>query len=329
MGVLIVYMDPGISEERIEKVLDSAKSAGAKWVRIGIIWELIQPEKGVYNFSEYDRIIENILDKGLKPLPVVIGTPKWASSCEDSPYYYYCPPTFNKVDSSKTGYDYLKTFAQKLSERYKNKITHFEFWNEPDTLYFLHDTNQNGTSADEYGYMLKSFYMGIKSGNPDAKVLIGGLAYDERENLCDKDFLKKLFEFHPFIFLFFDIMNIHLNFRAPEEIPEIVKSTDKYSRKVWRKKDIWVTEISYSPVKRFQILDGYKNGEESFEMYIFDSILETVKSGVKVVFWAPLFDYPSDVDDDFPFKYSGLYTFELSPKKAVNIFKLISELISL
>ena len=76
LGVLIVYMDPGISHERAEAVFDAAKKAGAKWVRIGLIWALAEPSPGEYNFTEFDWIINAALERNLSVLPVVMFTPK-------------------------------------------------------------------------------------------------------------------------------------------------------------------------------------------------------------------------------------------------------------
>ncbi|HEC89153.1 MAG TPA: hypothetical protein ENI44_01055, partial [Thermoplasmatales archaeon] len=47
LGVLIIYMDPGIEHSRALKVLDAARNIDAKWIRIGFIWVLANPEKDV------------------------------------------------------------------------------------------------------------------------------------------------------------------------------------------------------------------------------------------------------------------------------------------
>ena len=48
--------------------LDRVQELGMKWVRRGFIWESIEREKGVYDFSQYDRFVNDCEKRGLKIL---------------------------------------------------------------------------------------------------------------------------------------------------------------------------------------------------------------------------------------------------------------------
>ncbi len=327
LGVLIVYVDPGIKTERLEEVFDAAKSIKAKWIRIGFIWALANPEKDKYNFKDYDIIINEALKRDLRILPVVIWTPEWASANRNPDKYIFYPPTEKTVGKYGSGYDYLEKFAETISERYKGKIEYYELWNEPDMRPSLCDANGNGTSSDEYAKMLSYFYKGIKAGNKEAKVVLGGLAQGEREPECEKDYALKLLgsERYP-AGKNFDVFNFHTNFKLPDEIKKQIEDNEKLLKKFGiGEKKIWITETSYTSDPKHQILEGYKHGEIGFSKYVYDAITAEINAGADVIFWAALHDYKPDVPESDPYKYSGLFDYNLHIKLAGEIFRNISE----
>ncbi len=333
LGVLIVGMDPGIEHDRASRVLDAAQAVGARWIRIGFIWALANPEKDTYDFTEFDWIIDQAIARNLSVLPVVMFTPSWASSRPNAQDFYLFPPTDERIGdltsplgTSGTGYDYLYGFARAIADHYRNRIDHWELWNEPDMNDSLKDANGNGSSADEYARMLAYFYRGIKDGNPRAWVVLGGLADDPREPSCDASFLNEILTDEEYPALAnFDIQNIHTNFRSPREIlAQIKRNRDAVNHAGGGGKKMWITETSYTPVPEFQILPGYQGGEDGFNRYIQDALTVQLRSEAEIVFWATLHDYAPETPDDFPYKHSGLYTYDLKLKKGGQIFRQIA-----
>ncbi len=327
LGVLIVYADPGIGKERLAKVFDAAKSIKARWIRIGFIWALANPEKGKYDFKAYDTIINEALRRNLHILPVVIWTPKWASANRNSSKWMFYPPTEKTVGKYGNGYDYLEKFGETISKRYKGKIEYWELWNEPDMHPSLYDANRNGTSSDEYAKMLFYFHKGIKEGNKKAKIVLGGLAQGEKEPECEKDYALKLLESEKYpAGKNFDVFNFHANFKSPVEIRKQIEDNKKLLKKFGiERKKIWITETSYTSDPKHQILEGYKNGKSGFSKYVYDAITTEINAGADVIFWAALHDYKPDVPESDPYKYSGLFDYNLHIKTAGEIFKNISE----
>ncbi|WP_157723241.1 beta-galactosidase [Thermococcus barossii] len=316
LGVLVVYMDPGISHERAEAVFDAARDVGAKWVRIGFIWAIAEPSPGEYNFTEFDWIINAALQRNLLVLPVVMFTPRWASERPDARNYYLYPPS---------NPEYLREFARALAAHYRGRVTHWELWNEPDMAGFLKDPDGDGSTADDYAEMLAHFYRGIKEGNSSAKVVLGGLANSKAEPSCEGSYLRKLLSDPEFpAGRNFDVMNVHTNFRNPWEIVEEMREIRTVLQEFGLEKPIWVTETSYTPVKRFQILPCYR-GEEGFERYVHNALVVELNEGAEVAFWAALHDYGGDRPESDPYKYSGLYTYDLKPKGAAEVFRNLSE----
>lgn len=330
LGVLVVYLDPGIDHDRAIAILDAAREVGAGWIRVGLIWGLANPAVDAYDFEEYDWIFERARERGIRVLAVVMYTPRWASSNPQSEEYYLFPPTDRVVGGARsplgtsgTGYDYLYEFARIASSRYRGVIDRWELWNEPDMLDSLRDADGDGTSSDEYARMLAYFYRGIKDGNPEAAVLLGGLAYSPEEPGCDPDYLEEVLSDSEYpASENFDVLNLHLNFRDPGEFPELVEGAlETLGQFGADDREVWITELSYSPIERFQILPSYRGGEPAFERYVREALKAGLEAGAQVVFWAPLYDYPPEKPEDFPYKYSGLYTYDLRLKGAGEVYR--------
>ncbi len=319
LGVLIVYMDPGIEHSRALRVFDAAREVGATWVRIGFIWALAEPSRGEYNFAEFDWIISAAMERNLSVLPVVMFTPRWASSHPDAEDYYLYPPS---------NMEYLREFGKAVASHYRGKVDHWELWNEPDMKEFLKDADGDGSTAHEYAEMLASFHRGVKEGNPEAYVLLGGLADSATEPGCERDYLRKLLGDPEFpAGKYFEIHNIHTNFRSPEDIARQIRRNRDILSEFNLTKPVWVTETSYTPVKRFQNLPCYR-GERGFEKYIHDALVVELNSGVEVAFWAALHDYTPSTPESDPYKYSGLYTYTLERKTAADVFENLAALLS-
>ena len=54
------------------ETLNQVRELGVKWVRRGFIWEAIEKETGVYDFSKYDVFVKNCRDRGLSIISVVV-----------------------------------------------------------------------------------------------------------------------------------------------------------------------------------------------------------------------------------------------------------------
>ena len=50
-----------------EKAYDKVAALGVKWVRIQSGWAKTEKEKGVYDFSWLDKVVDNLISRGLKP----------------------------------------------------------------------------------------------------------------------------------------------------------------------------------------------------------------------------------------------------------------------
>lgn len=281
------------------------KEAGVGWVRMDFLWEDIEPEQGKPSFEKYDQIVDLLYKNNIHILGILDYSTGWAAACRK----WNCPPKDNAL--------FVK-YAVMLVTRYKDRIKHWEVWNEPDSGVYW--SEQDGLKS--YCALLKDVYLAAKKVDPGCKILNGGLALglSSVNRLYDngaKDY--------------FDILNIHF-FENPLHGEGVIKgviSFPKLARKVMerngdRDKKIWITEIGCPGVKRgIRTNDWWlgKNPREKQQAeWVKKVYTELLKDKtVEKVFWAFFRDcsghWGNGVD------YFGLIRWDYSRKPAFKAYK--------
>jgi hypothetical protein len=166
--------------------LPLAVEAGVHWLRLrAFSWDEIEPSRtdpATYHWEAVDEdSLRNAAEAGMQVIAGIQYTPEWAQKVPGS----YCGP----IRADK-----LPEFAQflrALVARYSGPPYHVRYWelgNEPDVDPALVSARSVfgcwGDREDEYyggryyAEMLKVAYPAIKSADPQAQVLIGGLLLD-------------------------------------------------------------------------------------------------------------------------------------------------------
>lgn len=143
--------------------LDLIKDLGLTWVRRGFIWEAIEKEKGVYDFSKYDVLMEECKKRGFK----VVGAIAFSNKLYG---------THAKDEPGRTGY---AKFAAALAAHYKDYDIVWEIWNEPNTMTFWGKHGKKGNTpeyAEEYYGLVKATVPEMKKANPKCIVLGGSVS---------------------------------------------------------------------------------------------------------------------------------------------------------
>ncbi len=167
---------------------DKLVESGGDWTRLqpGLRWARIEPNEGDRNWSaeaDLETQLRYFSDRNINVMLVVNMAPVWAQRVTNQ----YCGP----VRPNK--YAAMANFFRDAVARYTAppfNIRHFEFWNEPDADFKTDGlVNQSlfgcwGNKSDpyyngrEYGAALKEAYRGVKLGNPQAQLFVGGLLMD-------------------------------------------------------------------------------------------------------------------------------------------------------
>ena len=188
-----------------ENVLEKASELGVKWIRLQANWEEIEKEKGVYDWQRTDDAFAAVLRLGITPF-VTIGNgnrlysgtgnyadPKLAAIYGASP----APPVGSPGETQA-----WLNFVENVIKRYKDKITYWEIWNEPNFQRFWGAPPSGG----DYGKLVEVTAGKIRSIQPKAKIIAGATAgidpkySDDFLNNCNPANID-IFSFHHYAIL--------------------------------------------------------------------------------------------------------------------------------
>ena len=144
--------------------LELAAKTGWQWVHF---YRIITPEVNAKTeqereWTESDIVTDMCIKNGMEPMSLMTShgateyLPKWILSDKKGLGGTSHGKGSSLIDPAK-----YAVFARDAAAHYKGRITWWENWNEP------------GVKMRDFEYMpiMKAFYEGVKSGNPDAKVL--------------------------------------------------------------------------------------------------------------------------------------------------------------
>ncbi len=153
---------------------------GVKWARVQTGWAKTEKEPGVYNFAWLDEIVDKLLARGVTPwLSISYGnklyTKKMNSGDSISPNYKDCnehgvgfPPIQTQPER-----DAWQNYVRELVKHFRDRVDHYEVWNEPDLLSFW----QSGPKAAEYVELVRLTSEPLREEQPDAKLIGGAIAW--------------------------------------------------------------------------------------------------------------------------------------------------------
>jgi len=288
-----------------EKVIKLMKEAGVGWVRMDFLWQDIEPQEGKFAFEKYDQVLDLLSKNNIHILGILDYSVEWATAGKK----WNCPPKENSL--------FVK-YAVTVITRYKDKIKHWEVWNEPDSgVYWL---EQDGLKS--YCILLKDVYLAVKKVDPDCKILNGGFAL----GLPSVDLLYANGAKN-----YFDILSVHF-FENPLHGDGVIKGVIDYPSLVHRimerngdsSKKVWITEIGCPGLKRGIQTDNWWLGNNPGEKQqaewlkkVYTELLENIN--VEKIFWAFFRDCSSHWDNGVD--YFGLIRWDYSRKPAFKAYK--------
>jgi hypothetical protein len=152
-----------MTDDELAEALDDVIDIGARWIRIDMSWNDVQPTSAqAYVWDPLDRIMTQAHRRHLSVLPILDFTPAWARPADCS--NFACPP----ADPSE-----FAAFAGVAAKRYSQSGVHtWEIWNEPNNSVFW----QPSPDPVAYTRLLKATSAAIRKADTQAFVVMGGLA---------------------------------------------------------------------------------------------------------------------------------------------------------
>lgn len=196
----------------------AAAQAGASWDRWALYWTNVETSQGNYNWASVDANVDGDVANGFQVDPVLLATPGFYATTRCALSGEASPPRIEdkgpalavmRGESVRSAADAPCTVSppQRLSQpvfadgtdvaapgkainpnnpwarfvatsvaRYKDRVHVWEIWNEPDFSAFW-----SGSVAD-YARLQKVAYLTVKSVDPGATVMLGGMMYWEWAN---------------------------------------------------------------------------------------------------------------------------------------------------
>lgn len=162
-----------------DRCYDALAAAGVKWARVQTMWSRCEKEKGKYDFSVLDGVVENLSRRGIRPwFCVTYGNTLYMTNCFTGAAVG-CVPTLYGAECRAAWCAYVR----ELAKRYRGRVTHWEIWNEPNIECFWQPTKPN---AAEYLELVKLTGGVIREVIPDAK--IGGTTDSSAMNDWEREF---------------------------------------------------------------------------------------------------------------------------------------------
>lgn len=295
------------SVQDLEKAVALMKEAGVSWVRMDFLWEDIEPKKGAFQFEKYDRIVNLLSKNNIKILGLLNYNTTWAAPA-------------GKWNAAPKNQLFI-AYAVRIINRYKDRVKHWEVWNEPDSdTYWV---PQDGLRS--YCKLLKEVYLAAKKADPECKILNGGLAQGlaSVNHLYDNGGKG-----------YFDILNIHI-FESPFHAGAVkrVAAYPKLAHKVMQRngdgqKKIWVTEIGCPGVPTGERVNNWWMGanpdEDQQASWLTEAFAALLKQeAVEKVFWAFLRDCSGHWNNGVD--YFGMARWDFSKKPAFFAYQKSSQ----
>ena len=256
------------------------RAGGVRSVRIPIPWSSVQPTSAAdSNFSNVDTLVSGATAAGLNVLPFVYDAPPWAvtQAHVPGPGSARAPKTLPvKTGAQRTAWaNFLKlvvgrygpsgTFWKANPALPESPIRTWQIWNEENFKYFV-----VRPSPADYGKLVNVSYAAIKSVDPGAKLILGGMFAQPNEATFKakppqayfaSDFLDQLYETTPGIKHKFSGVALHpYTSRYQKLTPDIEEFRAILALNHDAGKPLWITEIGWSSEPVDPAHDGFAKG---------------------------------------------------------------------
>ncbi|HOC44388.1 MAG TPA: hypothetical protein PKJ99_15335 [Thermoanaerobaculales bacterium] len=106
-----------------QPIQDEIVNAGIGWVRIDVVWGLIEVHRDTFDWTRYDALFDALEARGLRIFATLQGTPQWATSGSE----------FSGVPDEAADW---QEFCYIVASRYRGRVDAWGFWNEPNLRRF-------------------------------------------------------------------------------------------------------------------------------------------------------------------------------------------------
>lgn len=225
-----------------DQTLGNVGRAGIHRWRAGMFWYMVEKDRGVYNWSQYDRIVVAAARNHVSLLMVLAGCPYWACNGDLTG-----PPTSTDglarqrefTRAAVARYGSTGTYWQAHPELPRTPVTEWQVWNEVNSSAFY----KPGPDAAAYARLLRNDAAAIRSADPNATVVLSGLT--EYGQVPVDEFLRRLYA-QPGFKQNFDVMALHAYEPSAQAVGKLLERTRGVMRAAGDGgRPMWLTEMGW------------------------------------------------------------------------------------
>jgi hypothetical protein len=312
-------------------------AGGVESVRIPISWATVQPAGGgEANFTASDQLVAGATAAGISVLPFIYNAPAWAvaQASVPGPGQAKAPKTLPvKTGAQRTAW---ANFLKLVVGRYgsggsfwtanpalpESPIRTWQIWNEENFKYFV-----VRPSPPDYGKLINVSFAAIKSVDPGAKLILGGMFAQPNEATFKvkppqayfaTDFLEQLYETTPGIKRKFSGVALHpYTSRYQKLTPDIEEFRAVLALNHDAGKPLWITEIGWSSERPDPVHDAFAKGRAGQAMQLKGAFRlfkqKQAKWKLQRIYWFSVDDQPGSCNFCGG---SGLFGSGFMPKKS-------------
>ena len=160
----------------INRQLDTLHQMGANAVTLDPVWDLVEPQKGLYSAARLHQVdyeVEAATARHMKVILNIWGSPCWASSAPKQGSLPKCKNLFWYRAWAPAQTADFGNFVRFMVNRYQGSLVAVEPWHEPDLANQAY--LQGPGKPAHYVALLRAGYAATKSVNPNLTVLGGSL----------------------------------------------------------------------------------------------------------------------------------------------------------
>jgi hypothetical protein len=288
---------PSNSEGPPEKLYEFLDELGVVWLRETFNWSEIEPEKGRWDFSKYDNLVEKSIAAKKKILAILAYDVPWIHKDR-------------RIRRSVSGEQlscYLG-YVEEVVRRYRGKIAAYEIWNEPNWLFWK-------GSAEDFYELSRTAAAKIREIDPQAMIAAGAF------NRVPKKFIRGMFRAGAMEHV--DAVSFHPYDINPQGALRLYDRFKKILDEQGYTGVIWVTEAGYPTGGWYPT----RVSEDRFPGYVVKTLAGLAVRGAKICCWYQLFnphnqgEAPSSLDSEL---YFGLAYPNYQLKKGAAAYALCS-----
>ena len=140
---------------------------GVKWARLQTGWAKTEKEPGVYDFAWLDDLVNKLIERGVTPwLSFSYGNRLYTENANETGVGF--PPLHTPRERQA-----WQNYVRELVIHFRDRVTHYEVWNEPDLASFW----KSMPKASEYVDLVRLTVAPLREQQPEAKIIGGAIAW--------------------------------------------------------------------------------------------------------------------------------------------------------